>query len=62
VEDEAHRCLYVDTPWEAEVIAERRDVDEFKEASRTIGRVLSVSVLAWVLNFLPWVIVSCKVL
>jgi hypothetical protein len=45
-EDDLHRCLYVGTPWEAEVVADRRDVEEFKEASRTIGRVLSVKILS----------------
>jgi hypothetical protein len=35
--DDQHRCLYVGTPWEAEVVADRRDVEEFKEASCTIG-------------------------
>jgi hypothetical protein len=44
-EDDLHRCLYVGTPWEAEVIADRRDVEEFKEASRMIGCMLSVRVL-----------------
>jgi hypothetical protein len=52
VEDDAHWCLYVGTLWEVEVFADHRDVDEFKEASRTIGHVLSVRVLAWVLEFL----------
>jgi hypothetical protein len=52
VEDDPHQCLYVGTPWEEEVITDRRDVDEFKEASCTIGRVLSVRVLAWVLGIL----------
>jgi hypothetical protein len=52
VEDETHRCLYVGTPWEEKVIADRRDVDDFKEASRTIGRVLSVRILVWVLQVL----------
>jgi hypothetical protein len=46
VEDDAHTCPYVGTPWKAEVVANRHDVDEFKEAARTIGRVLSVRVLA----------------
>jgi hypothetical protein len=31
-ENDQHRCLYVGTPWEAEVVADRRDLDEFKEA------------------------------
>jgi hypothetical protein len=31
--------------WEAEVVADRRDVEELKEASCTIGRMLSVRVL-----------------
>jgi hypothetical protein len=44
-EDDAHRCLYVGTPWETEVAADCPDIEEFKEASRTIGRVLSVRVL-----------------
>jgi hypothetical protein len=39
-------------PWEAEVIANRRDLDEFKEASRAIGRVLSVRALVNLLRFL----------
>jgi hypothetical protein len=42
VEDDVHRCLYVGTPWEEEVTADRRDVDSFKEASCMIGRELSV--------------------
>jgi hypothetical protein len=58
VEDDVHRCLYVGTPWEAEVIADRRDVDEFKEASRIIELVLAVRFLAKTLNFLLWVVVS----
>jgi hypothetical protein len=45
VDNDLHQCLYVDTPWEAEVITDRRDVEEFKEASCTIGCVLSVRVL-----------------
>jgi hypothetical protein len=40
------RCLYVGTPWEVEVVANCRDVEEFKEASLTIRCVLSVRVLA----------------
>jgi hypothetical protein len=45
LEDDQHRCLYVGTPWEAEVVAVRHDVEELKEASRTIGHVLSVRTL-----------------
>jgi hypothetical protein len=45
MEDDAHRCLYVGTLWEAEVVADRCGVEEFKEVSCTIGRVLSVRVL-----------------
>jgi hypothetical protein len=51
-EDDQHRCLYVGTPWEAEVVADRHDVEEFKEASRTIGSVLSVRALVDLLRFL----------
>jgi hypothetical protein len=32
MEDDAHWCLYVGTPWEEEVAADRRDVDDFKES------------------------------
>jgi hypothetical protein len=47
-----HQCLYVGTPWEAEVVADRRDVEEFKEASHTIGSVLSVRALVEPFQFL----------
>jgi hypothetical protein len=52
VEDNLHRCLYVSTPWEQEVVADHHDIDKFKEASRTIGHMLSVRVLDWVLEIL----------
>jgi hypothetical protein len=45
VEDDMHRCLYVGTPSEAEVVADRHDVEEVKEASCTIRCMLSVRVL-----------------
>jgi hypothetical protein len=51
-EDDQHRCLYVGTPWEAEVIADHRDVEEFMEASRTIGCVRPVKALVDLLRFL----------
>jgi hypothetical protein len=31
------RCLYAGTPWEEEVTTDRRDLETFKEAARTIG-------------------------
>jgi hypothetical protein len=43
-EDDRDLCLYVGTPWEGDVIADHRDVDKFKEASRTIGRTLAVKI------------------
>jgi hypothetical protein len=52
VEDDAHQCLYVGTLWEAEVITDRRDVEEFKEVPRTIGCVLLVRVLSQAPKFL----------
>jgi hypothetical protein len=61
-EDDAHRCLYVGTPWEEEVTADQRDVFEFNEASRMIGHMLSVRVLVWVLQILTLGVASCKVL
>jgi hypothetical protein len=45
VEDDMHWCLYVGTPWEAEVVTDSCDIEEFKEASCMIGRVLSVRFL-----------------
>jgi hypothetical protein len=53
--DDQHQCLYVGTPWEAEVVADRHDAEEFKEESRTIGRVLSIRALVDLLRFLLWV-------
>jgi hypothetical protein len=51
-EDDQHRCLYIGTPWEAEVVDDRRDLDEFKEASCVIGCVLLVEGLVDLLKFL----------
>jgi hypothetical protein len=44
--DDEDWCLYTGTPWEAEVITDRRDLEKFKEAMHTIGTVLLVRVLA----------------
>jgi hypothetical protein len=52
IEDYAHRCLYVGTPWEEEVITDRHDIDDFKEASRMIGCVLSVRIPARALQIM----------
>jgi hypothetical protein len=41
-EDDGDRCLYVGTLWEEDVTADRRDIDDFKEASRTIGHTITV--------------------
>jgi hypothetical protein len=46
------RCLYVGTPWEAEVITNRRDLETFKEAACTIRTMLLVRTLAKFLWFL----------
>jgi hypothetical protein len=46
------RCLYVGTPWEAEVVTDRRDLETFREAAHTIGTVLLVRTLADFLRFL----------
>jgi hypothetical protein len=42
-EEEDDRCLYVGTPWEDDVIADRRDIDEFKAVHQTIARTLLIS-------------------
>jgi hypothetical protein len=40
------RCLYASTPWEAEDVTDRRDLERPKEAVHTIGTVLLVNILA----------------
>jgi hypothetical protein len=35
-------CLYAGTPWEAEDVADREDLERFREAARTIRTVLLV--------------------
>jgi hypothetical protein len=52
VEHDDCQCLYVETPWENNVIADRRDIDEFKEASRTIRWTLAVRTWALILQSL----------
>jgi hypothetical protein len=42
VEDDNDQCLYVRTPWEDDVIADHRDIDDLKVASRRIARTLVV--------------------
>jgi hypothetical protein len=44
--DDEDRCLYAGTPWEAKAVADRRDLEKFKEVVHTIGTVLLVRVLA----------------
>jgi hypothetical protein len=46
------QCLYVGTLWENDVITDRRDIDEFKEASRMIGRTLVVMIRVLMLQSL----------
>jgi hypothetical protein len=52
LEDDQHQCLYIGTPWEAEVITDRHNIEKFKEASRTLGRVLSVRAFVNPIEFL----------
>jgi hypothetical protein len=47
-----HKCLFIGTPWENNVIADCRDVDGFKQASRTIGHVLAVMIRVLMLQSL----------
>jgi hypothetical protein len=42
VEVDDNRCLYAGTPWENDVVIDRRNVYDFKEESRMIARMLSV--------------------
>jgi hypothetical protein len=49
--DYEDRCLYASTPWEAEVITDRRDLEKFKEAAHTISTMLLVRILDKLLLF-----------
>jgi hypothetical protein len=49
--DDEDQCLYASTPSEAEVVTERRDLETFKEAARTIWSVLLVTTLVDLLRF-----------
>jgi hypothetical protein len=51
VNDE-ERCLYAGTPWEAEVVTDRRGLETFKKAVHTIGTLLLVRTFADPLRFL----------
>jgi hypothetical protein len=46
------RCLYAGTPWEAEVVTDRRELETLKEAAHTIGIVLLVRTFTAPLWFL----------
>jgi hypothetical protein len=59
--DDQDLCLYAGTPWEAEVVTDRRDLETFKEAARTIGSVLLVRALDDLLRFLLQVFECLKV-
>jgi hypothetical protein len=50
--DDEDRCLYAGTPWEAEVVTDRRDLETFKEVARMIGSMLLVRTLVNLLRFL----------
>jgi hypothetical protein len=52
------------TPWENIVIADRRDVDEFKEVSCTIGRTLAVMICVLMfqsLSLIPTIFVRSQI-
>jgi hypothetical protein len=51
VNDE-ERCLYAGTPWEAEVVTNRENLEMLKEVAHTIGTVLLVRTLTELLWFL----------
>jgi hypothetical protein len=59
--DDQDLCLYAGTPWEAEVVTDRRDLETFKEAARTIGIVVLVRALVDLLRFLLQVFECLKV-
>jgi hypothetical protein len=50
--DDQDQCLYAGTPWEVEVVTDRRDLETFKESTHTIGSVLLVRALVDLLTFL----------
>jgi hypothetical protein len=36
------RCLYAGTPWEAEVVTDKEDLEKFRAVAQTIGTVMLV--------------------
>jgi hypothetical protein len=56
------RCLYAGTPWEAEVVTDRRDLEKFKETAHTIGTILLVRILAKFPCFFLWLLECHEVL
>jgi hypothetical protein len=53
--DDEDLCLYAGTPWEAEVVTNRRDLETFKEAARMIRSMLLVRTPVDLVRFLLWV-------
>jgi hypothetical protein len=54
VKDNIDRCLYIRIPWDNDVIANHRDIDDFMEASPTIGRTLAVRTCTLILQLLSF--------
>jgi hypothetical protein len=52
VVNDEDRCLYAGTPWEAEVITDREDLERFNKAAHTIKNVMLVRTLVELLWFL----------
>jgi hypothetical protein len=46
------QCLYAGTPWEAEVVTDRRGLETFREVACTIGTVLLVRTFVDLQRFL----------
>jgi hypothetical protein len=46
------RCLYADTPWEAEIVTDLHDLETFKVAAHTMGTMLLVRTFTTPLGFL----------
>lgn len=54
--DDDDRFLYIGALWEGNAIPDHRDIDDFKEASRKIGRTLAVR--TWDLILRPLSLIS----
>jgi hypothetical protein len=56
VEDDNDLCLYIEVLLEDDIVADRRDMDDFKEASRTIAGSLTLRTCTLMLQSLSLIL------